>query len=222
MTTQQLVERVDQLIQMGNDVWSTRRSSEYSRDYVDSGLMKGFRSVSLSFIQQVYGDKHPHFAEFAADTEYCYTDDIERGLGILKAIRSEIEGGWLFTVKGLITAEVFADFIEMAEHLLESGYKDPAAVMAGSVLEEHLRQLCNKNGIAVTRTKNEKDVPLKADMLNSELAKADVYTKLDQKQVTAWLGLRNKAAHGEYDEYNEDQVRNMISGVVEFMARVAV
>jgi len=89
-------------------------------------------------------------------------------------------------------------------------------------LEEHLRQLCNKNGIAVTRTKNEKDVPLKADMLNSELAKADVYTKLDQKQVTAWLGLRNKAAHGEYDEYNEDQVRNMISGVVEFMARVAV
>jgi hypothetical protein len=31
-------------------------------------------------------------------------------------------------LKGLITAEVFADFIEMAEHLLETGYKDPAAV----------------------------------------------------------------------------------------------
>jgi hypothetical protein len=46
-----------------------------------------------------------------------------------------------------VAAEVFTDFIEMAEHLLEQGYKDPAAVVAGSVLEEHLRQLCHKNAI---------------------------------------------------------------------------
>jgi len=221
MTTQQLVQRVDQLIDMGNEVLRTQMDTD-DGSWVDEAPLKGFRSASLSFIQRVYGEQHPHYKEFDANTRGYEVRDAEMGLGILKAIRSEIEGGWLFTVKGLVTAEVFADFIEMAEHLLESGYKDPAAVMAGSVLEEHLRQLCNKNGIPVTLQKDGKEVPLKADVLNSELTKAEVYTKLDQKQVTAWLDLRNKAAHGRYDEYNKNQVETMIRGIVEFMARVAV
>ena len=38
------------------------------------------------------------------------------------------------------------DFLDMAYHLLENDYKDASAVMIGSVLEEHLRQLCNKFG----------------------------------------------------------------------------
>jgi len=184
--------------------------------------MKGFRSASLSFMERVYGEKHPHFKEFFKTADGSYPEDVERGLGILRAIRGEIAGGWLFTVKGLVTAEVFTDYMEMAEHLLESNYKDPAAVIAGSTLEEHLRQLCRKNGIPVVRQKDGKDVPLKADLLNSELTKAGAYTMLDQKLVTAWLDLRNKAAHGEYGEYNADQVKGMITGITEFMARVAV
>ena len=57
--------------------------------------------------------------------------------------------------------------------------------------------------------------------MNNDLAFADVYSKLDQKNVTAWLDLRNKAAHGKYDEYNADQVRNLLVGVREFAARIA-
>ncbi len=37
----------------------------------------------------------------------------------------------------------------MAEYLLKEGYKDPAAVITGSTLEEHLRKLCIKNGIDI-------------------------------------------------------------------------
>ena len=44
--------------------------------------------------------------------------------------------------------------------------------------------------------------PKKTDRMNSELTKAEAYSKLDQKSVTAWLDLRNKAAHGKYDEYD--------------------
>ncbi len=186
------------------------------------GAIKGFRAASLSFIDRVYGSNHPHFKEFQENTKDYYPSDAENGIAILRAIRSEIDGGWLFTLKGLITAEVFADFIEMAEHLLETGYKDPAAVMCGSVLEEHLRQLCTRNAIAIEIEKDDKQIHKKADRLNSELAKNEVYSKLDQKMVTAWLDLRNKAAHGKYDEYTEDQVKNMLVAVTEFMARVAV
>lgn len=195
---------------------------KYDIESLDSGAIKGFRAASLSFIDRVYGSNHPHFKEFQENTKDYYPSDAENGIAILRAIRSEIDGGWLFTLKGLITAEVFADFIEMAEHLLETGYKDPAAVMCGSVLEEHLRQLCTRNAIAIEIEKDDKQIHKKADRLNSELAKNEVYSKLDQKMVTAWLDLRNKAAHGKYDEYTEDQVKNMLVAVTEFMARVAV
>lgn len=93
--------------------------------------------------------------------------------------------------------------------------------MTGSVLEEHLRNLCTKNGIPIVEDKKGNSVPQKADSLNAELAKANVYNKLDQKSVTAWLDLRNKAAHGKYDQYKIEQVELMFRGVSEFIARTS-
>lgn len=223
MKLQDLIRRVDELIAHGKRVLSTKfREDGYGLEWVNSGDMVGYRSACLSFIERVYGTNHPHYKEFDVNTISAYPHFVDAGIAILQTIKSEIEGGWLFSLKGLITAELFADFLEMAEHLLEQGYKDPAAVMAGSVLEEHIRQLCSKNGIDITEDKGGKQVPKKADRLNAELANANVYTKLDQKLITAWLDLRNKAAHGKYDEYNDVQVNTFLSGITEFMARVTV
>ena len=96
-----------------------------------------------------------------------------------------------------------------------SGYKDAAAVIAGSTLESHLRQLSNRLGIPSQATSK----PKKADTLNAELAKARAYAGIDQKSVTAWLGLRNDAAHGNYSAYDKNQVALMISGIRDFIAR---
>jgi hypothetical protein len=49
-----------------------------------------------------------------------------------------------------------------------------------------------------------------------------VYNLLDQKQVTAWLDFRNKAAHGEYKAYTAEQVKLMNQGVVNFITRVPI
>lgn len=87
-----------------------------------------------------------------------------------------MKGGWIHTVKGIVAAEIFSDFLEMASHLLDQGYKDPAAVMVGGVLEEHLRQLCVKNQIDVDIIQQGATVPKKADTLNAELAKAGIYS----------------------------------------------
>ena len=107
----------------------------------------------------------------------------------------------------------------MAQHLLDEKYKDAAAVMIGSVLEEHLRQLCNKNEISIDITKSGTLIPKKAELLNAEICSAGVYNKLDQKNVTVWLDLRNKAAHGKYSEYSQAQVEFIVQAIVEFMAR---
>jgi hypothetical protein len=76
----------------------------------------------------------------------------------------------------------------------------------GSSLEAHLRQLCQKTGIPMEVKSGGGVTPKKTDRLNADLASGDVYSKLDQKNVTAWLDLRNKAAHGLYDQYSAAQV----------------
>ncbi len=114
----------------------------------------------------------------------------------------------------------FVDFSEI-EFLLDQGHKDTAAVMCGSELEKHLRKLCMSNGIDVflpPKSTGESQ-PKRAEQLNAELASTQVYGKLDQKHVTSWLDLRNKAAHGAYHEYNAEQVSLMIQGVREFVTR---
>lgn len=160
------------------------------------------------------------YKEFDKKVSDNHTYHSLEGRGILKSTKQEIDGGWIFTVKGVVSAEIFSDFLEMAEHLLQEGYKDPSAVMIGSVLEEHLRQLCTKNTIKLERIKDGKPIPKKADLLNSELASSSVYNKLDQKSITSWLDLRNKAAHGKYSEYTKEQVEFMYHGVSNFMMRI--
>ena len=120
-------------------------------------------------------------------------------------------------MQSLVRAEVFADFLEMADYLLKQGYKEPSAVLTGGVLEEHLRALCEARDIPVRVSGR----PKKAEAMNSELVSAEVYGRLDQKNVTAWLDLRNKAAHGHHGEYTGEQAGTMLLGVREFTARVA-
>lgn len=141
----------------------------------------------------------------------------DAAVGMLQALRTEYEAGYLQSVVELVHADIFADFLEMAHHLLEQGYKDPAAVVTGSVLESHLHKLCDKNSIPAV---NPDGSPKKADKLNAELTAGGAYNLLDQKSVTAWLDLRNKAAHGKYAEYTKDQVALMLENVRNFISRI--
>ena len=219
MRLEDLIQRADQLIAGADEVLATERVTAGYR-FVDEEPFRAFRSSSLSFLSATFGKEHAYYTEFDSQVTAAQLSDALGGRGILSAAREEMAGGWLNTAKGLVSAEIFADFLEMAQHLLEEGYKDPAAVMAGSVLEEHLRQLCQKNGIAIEVSQQGRQVPRKADTLNADLTKAGAYNKLDQKNVTAWLDLRNKAAHGKYEEYAKEQVALMLQGISDFMVRV--
>jgi hypothetical protein len=224
MKLEDLVQRADELIELGKSLSNLARFVTLANGdnimKVDLEGFSEFRIASLSFINRVFGSTSPSSKEFNMKVKTNQDECVDTGVGILKACRSELAGGWLVTTRGLVSSELFSDFLERAEHLISEHYKDPAAVMIGSVLEEHLRQLCQKNLISVTSTKSDSSiVPKTADSLNAELAKANVYSKLDLKNVTAWLDLRNKAAHGKYTDYTEAQVELMLRGVSDFIAR---
>ena len=187
MHLEDLVQRIDQLIRNADEVIQTEERGA-AGSYVSEELFHAFRSASLSFLAMTFGKEHIHYVEFNSKVHQSTPHRAKIGRGILSAAREELAGGWLSTTKGLISAEIFSDFLEMAQHLLDEGYKDPAAVMTGSVLEEHLRQLCQKHGIPTETTKQGRPQPKKADALNADLAKKKVYNQLDQKQVTSMAG----------------------------------
>lgn len=139
--------------------------------------------------------------------------------GIVVALQGDLEDGYLASLSALVHGEVFEDFLHMAIYLLKEGFKDAAAVIGGSTLEAHLRQLCLQYGVATEHTSSDGSTrPKKASQLNQDLGKI-VYTLFDQKQVTSWLDLRNSAAHGNYTDYNEIQVEQFLGWLQDFIRR---
>ncbi len=216
MIQTELLTRINNLIKKGQAVLDDRAGPHDK--YVNTGLFSGFRAMGLSFIFSLFGENHAYYKEFNSTVSTNWATNVLNGINILQAILEEVERGWLTTLKKLVTAEVFSDFMEMAKYLLDEKYKDPAAVIIGSVLEEHLRQLCTANGIEITRLSGMDTVPKKAESLNMDLVKEGIYGVLEQKTITAWLDLRNRAAHGKYSEYQLEKVNLMYQGVLQFIS----
>jgi hypothetical protein len=165
-------------------------------------------------IRKLYDGGGQHFENYQRLTKKAFTNvhsnsymHICEAQGILKAIKHELKTGLLVDLRSLLQATIFADFLEMAEHLHSEGYKDAAAVTIGAVLEDSLRKLADKQGIPTIAPNGR---PLTIDPINVSLTKANVYGPLVQKQVTTWADLRNSAAHGHYDKYDEAQVKQML------------
>lgn len=178
-------------------------------------LYAEFKNSTKSLVLKLYGNEHPFYVDLNKSlTNFGGADNAK---GILNAIKLEIKDGFILSIRDLVSGEVFSDFIEMAEYFLKGKYKDPAAVIIGSVLENRLRSLMSANNLD---TLDQKGKPKKASLLNDELYKADIYGKLDQKSIVAWLDLRNQAAHGHYAEYNQQQVEMMLNYVRDFINRI--
>ncbi|RSF43513.1 HEPN domain-containing protein [Acinetobacter baumannii] len=157
------------------------------------------------------GDNSIHFTAFKR--QLSSSSDTPKRLRqlipILNAAYDDLKNGFLITFKQIVQAEVFDNELEQAKSLLENGYKNAAAVIAGVVLETAIKELCLNNGIDIERKR--------LTQLSDDLAKAGVYNKLQQKQITALADIRNNAAHGDYDEFTKEDVERMISDIERFL-----
>lgn len=212
---QQYIKHLDSIVRMYED--ATKDGGELLEDSAN-----GICARAEAAVQKICGDNSPYRERvnvilLAEGMAIIYKAWLI--IGILKALKGDLEDGYLYSFPELVRGEMFEEFIEMAEHLLEEGYKDAAGVIAGSSLESHLRQLSNKHGVAVDYTAPDGSIKHKrAEQLNQELGK-NAYSLFDQKQITAWLDLRNNAAHGQYAKYSTDQVARLIEWVRDFIAK---
>jgi hypothetical protein len=131
--------------------------------------------------------------------------------GVLQALRVDYDMDAMQTLRELIHGETFTNFLEMASHLLREGYKDAAAVIAGGVLEQHLRALCAKLGVD--------PAPTQINPLNAALYSANAYELAYQKHILGWSDIRNNAAHGSYSAVDKRLVELMIEGVNHFILK---
>lgn len=213
-TTEKLIERATQLLAKAQSVAATRfnDSSEnvIAPDEVDSPLFHEWRNNSQNFILLVCGENSPYYKNFVDGVKSSRPSDVDHGTGILKALKEDLELGYLTRVRDLVSAEIFTDFIEMAQHLLDNNYKHSAASLIGAVLENGLRQIAQKHTIDV---KSGDDI----GSLNTKLADKEIYNRLLQKQVQAWKAIRDSADHGKFEDYKTEDVKAMLEGVQRFL-----
>lgn len=197
-----------------------------NRNHQDTSHSMEWGTKCATLLMQVLPRNHPRRAELPEfGHPHGSAVNPRQQLAHLKAIRDDFANGFFDDLRERIEAEIASDYMGQAERLLDEGQSGkhdhvPAAVMAGAVLERSLRALCTRQTPAIPVTKPD-GKPLTLDPLIVSLKKADVIKQTEAAQLSAWAHIRNKAAHGEFDQFTRDQVFAMIVGVGEFLARHA-
>ena len=211
-----LSKRFDQLAEEIESIEATKRverSELGDLTTIDNKLLLSWVVKTKNLLISLCGEKSHHLSEFVKAGELRGYDSsyksFERMQAVFFAAQDDFKGGYIVSLKSIIQAEVFDSELEQATELLQNGYKVAAAVIAGVVLETSLRDICTQEGIAHS----------KLDKMNTDLAKAGVYNKLQQKRVTALADIRNSAAHGRSEAFSEGDVKMMITEIEQFLAK---
>ncbi len=182
-----------------------------SFENIDEDVLLEWRVKAKNLIVKVCGEDSQHFKEFTNAEQGSSWSGSYSKFKALKAVflatKEDFDGGYLSSYKSIVQAEVFDTELEQATELLNSGYYVAACVIAGVVLETALRELCVRESLPHG----------KMDKMNADLAKAGIYSKIVQKQVTAHAGLHNSAAHGNKDEFAKEDVAQMIKSIEQFL-----
>ena len=214
MTSKQLIlKRVNELISLADRAIAAAGTNDFPP------LFNQFRSQGLSLIANLYGTSQPYFSEFEKGSRRESESDAKNCKGILAGIKHDVDNDYYLTsITGLVSAEIFGDYLDMAQYYLDSKHKDAAAVIIGSTLESHLKKLAQKNNLPIDYTDGKGQVqPMTANTLNTNLYKAAIYNKIEHSSIEAWIKIRNEAAHGNYSQYTQQHVEGMLSAVRSFM-----
>lgn len=200
------------------------REDEYERVVIrdmDVQTANQWQSSTKSLLFKVFGEKHPTYQDFAG-ISFAQYRSLHAWFNTLKSIfdsaKQQFENGHLFDINKLIHAEVFDTELDLALHYLEKNHRVASVVTAGVVLESTVRKMCGSISHPIGLT-NDKGKPIQTDTLITELRKAEVFDESMAKQLRAWMGVRNDAAHGNKtnEQFDDNHVKRMIDGVRDFV-----
>ncbi|MHB9155193.1 MAG: hypothetical protein ACYC5N_05790 [Endomicrobiales bacterium] len=139
-------------------------------------------------------------------------------VSLLKTFKNFIESGYSQGIsperKGQL--DVVSDFLEQANQLLRDTKIHPAApaILIGATLEEFLRTWAEAEGLNLDSKQSSIDSYAKI------LRESEIISKQDIKDITAWTGIRNDAAHGNWDNVKDkERIQIMLEGVNLFLRK---
>ena len=158
----------------------------------------GAKAQITEFLRDFAGPKSS-FLKMAEESQASVEIFQSRLLSVLNSFKSYVEAGLQGQVSPARRAQldVVSDFLEQVQLLLDAKGVHPAApiVLVGATLEEFLRTWVEAEVLSLGNRKPS------LDTYSQILAAEGKITKQDVKDLAAWGGLRNHAAHGEWAKY---------------------
>ena len=135
------------------DIVATYESMDSTyADLPPGDIIASLQTRCLAAIERVSGRQSSYIrmAEGIVKEKVSFDYQMTRLVGVVRALLADLDSDYMESIGELTRGDVFADYLDMAGHLLDKGYKDAAAVLAGSTLEVHLRKLCVKSNITTS------------------------------------------------------------------------
>lgn len=233
-TKQKYLTRLKELIKKGEDVpvrtesrvtgpgYFSGKTTTKQFNKVDWPDFVEWRTNCVTLLDQIIPQNSAHRETVESfKTLSNKTSQLAFGISFLKSIQYDFENGFLDSLALEIEAELSADYMSQASTLLHEGSSGifdhvPAAVLLGAVLEKSLKTICGQQ-IPSEPTVNDKGKQLQLNALIDSLKRRKVFNEIVAKQLRTWAGIRNSAAHGDFDQFDKNQVEAMATGIETFL-----
>ena len=195
-----------------------RRIIEVANSQSEGGAHGGL-AEAREFLRIYAGDKSSFLKSLHEVGSHWSSAAISRHVVIvmdsyIRFVESGLAGG--VSIQRQAQLDAVSDFLQQAQQLLETKGVHPAApaMLIGAALEEFLRSWIEDVQLSIgTRRAG-------IEAYSQALREADLIRKQDAKDIVSWAGLRNHAAHGEWDLVGEPtRVRLALEGVNLFMRK---
>src|SRR5687768_2929034 len=125
MMLKKSIEKIDRLIEESMNFLKKVQEAEKSlaaRKKLRIGEYSAYTTSVLSTLNTMSPRQNSYLDEYKQNATNYTTESIKNGQDILCRYRKDLEEGWLGDFNGLVSAEIFSNFLEMAENLLIEKY----------------------------------------------------------------------------------------------------
>lgn len=205
-------DRLKALIEESRHIASLEKPAEHVGPYIqDKVALNSWLIKIKNIIEVAFGLDSLHYKELQRLTKghVEHSCEVKAVEGLLTGALDDLESGFLLKHEFLVAGEIFDSVLDEAKLLLKTGHKDVAAVLCRVILENALQRIARQEEI---------DSAQKTSKINDELKKIGRFGQPQWRLIQAWLDIGNFAAHGKFNEYDDNAVRTMIEGTEHFIA----
>ena len=204
----------------GKDIVKHARdlADEANRSCSDGFSSVGAVSKACEFLRTFAGQHSSFYKTVDSLDKYQFEDRVGVAASVLESFADYVESGLAqeISLERQAQLDVVSDLLDQANSLIEDKSVHPAAaaVLIGATLEQFLRSWVEAAGLSLGNKKPS------IDSYSKTLREADLIGKQDVKDLTAWAGIRNDAAHGKWEEVDSrGKISLVLQGVNLFLRK---